>query len=114
MTVTWWSHDCHMMVTCTYVTSEAKEIYCPKNKSPVSRFRHITFFNTLCFQCHLPFGTVSAAVPYTHPPDWGRVRHRVRQLQHEEVQRGPGSVQLVVLPEWPGPVCCVCVCALWV
>ena len=53
---------------------------------------------------------MSVAVPCIHPLDWGRVRHRVRQLQLEEVQRGPGSVQLVVLPEWPGPVCVARVC----
>ena len=66
----------------------------------------------LLFQCHLLFGTVSAEVPCTHPPDWGRVRHRVRQLLHEEAPRGPGLVQLVALLEWPGPVCCACVCVV--
>ena len=70
------------------------------------------YISVLLFQCHLLFGTVSAEVPCTHPPDWGRVRHRVRQLLHEEAPRGPELVQLVALLEWPGPVCCACVCVV--
>ena len=70
-------------------------------------------YSLLPFQCHLPFGIVSVEVPCTHPPNWDRVRHKVKQLPHEEeAQRDPGLVQLVALLEWPGPVCCTRVCVV--